>query len=151
MCILRFLNFIFWLFLAISFFFICLPETFLSLNQGNLPQLRQVMIISDMMFKMGDKLHVCKYSKNCIGLIDIVPLCSGLFDLMGSLLCCGKSMYDVVLICAVWPHSVHTANMVRHCALCKHCINLHTKNAYRSESWISLFIWTNICQNIFIF
>ena len=36
-----------------------LPKTFLSFNKGNLPQLRQVMIISDMMFEMRDKLHVC--------------------------------------------------------------------------------------------
>ena len=74
---LRLLNFIFWLFLAISFFLLCLPETFLSFNKGNVPQLRQVMIISDMMFKMRDKLHVCKYSQDCIGLIDTVPLGSG--------------------------------------------------------------------------
>ena len=43
-------------------FFLCLPETLLSLNKKNLPQIRQVMIISDMMFKMREKLHVWKYS-----------------------------------------------------------------------------------------
>ena len=62
MGILRCLNFIFWLFLVTFFFLLCLPETFLSFNKGNLPQLRQVMIISEMMFKMRDKFYVWKYS-----------------------------------------------------------------------------------------
>ena len=43
------------------------------------------MIISDMMFKMRDKFHVCKYFKDCIGLIDIVPLCNVLICMICNL------------------------------------------------------------------
>ena len=35
---------------------------FLSFNNGKLPQLRQVMIISDFIVKVKDKLHVWKNS-----------------------------------------------------------------------------------------
>ena len=77
-CILRFLIIIVWLFLAIfspSFVYLKLS---LSFYKGNLPDLRKVMIISDMMVKMRKKSHVWKSSQDCIGLIDIFPLHSGL-------------------------------------------------------------------------
>ena len=42
------LQALFGFFLQSFFPLLCLPETFLSFNKGNLAQIRQVMIISDM-------------------------------------------------------------------------------------------------------
>ena len=49
---------------------------FLNFNKEKLPQPRQVMIISEIIVKMREKLHVLKNSLDCIGVIDIVPLCT---------------------------------------------------------------------------
>ena len=46
-------------------------------DKGKLPQLRQVMIISDIIVKIREKLQALKNSEDCIGRIDIVPLCIG--------------------------------------------------------------------------
>ena len=48
----------FFCYFFLSFFILFLPVYFFSFNKGKWPQLRQVMIISDIIGKMGVKLHV---------------------------------------------------------------------------------------------
>ena len=43
-----------------------------SFNKGKLPQLRQVMVISEIMTKMWYKIHIWQKSEDIISLIEII-------------------------------------------------------------------------------